>query len=118
MDKKNKFEETFSFTDYFGLYGKKEENVYLEIKCAALQYSDGKQVYRLSYDPPIIKHSSKDDNNSDSYIEGDIVVKNAMTEKMIEFLFMADENLKKFSGLRPPEDYRVEIIHCLHILWD
>ena len=38
------------------------------------------------------------DNTIDSYYEGDIIHKNSLTEQLISYMLLSDEELKKYSG--------------------
>ena len=50
--------------------------------------------------------------------EGVIVVKNSMTETMINYLLMKDEELASQIGRAVPSAYKVNIIQSLDNLWD
>jgi hypothetical protein len=54
---------------------------------------------------------------SESYI-GEIICNNEMTEKMIEYLLMPDEELQKVCGVTTPQKYRKLIMASLSQFWD
>ena len=50
--------------------------------------------------------------------EGIYVVKNSLTEKIVEYLLMDFSDLKKVSGMTTPQQYKILIIEMLTKLWD
>jgi hypothetical protein len=54
---------------------------------------------------------------TESYI-GEIICYNEMTEKMIEYLLMPDEELKKVCGATTTQKYRKIIMASLSQFWD
>jgi hypothetical protein len=50
--------------------------------------------------------------------EGDIIFKNSLTEKMIEYILMSDEALSEVTGHSMPENYRINVMRMLAMLWD
>jgi hypothetical protein len=55
-----------------------------------------------------------DDDDS----EGEVVVKNEVSETIIKYLSFSDEELGKYSGLAIAENYRCQLIRALLCLWD
>ena len=49
---------------------------------------------------------------------GEVVIKNEMTEKMISFLMMDKDELVKYSGLSTPQRYKSNIMCSLTYFWD
>ena len=49
---------------------------------------------------------------------GTIIYKNEMTDKMIEYLLMDDDNLSRISGKSTPQFYRHRIMISIASLWD
>lgn len=52
------------------------------------------------------------------FCDGEIVVKNAITEQMVKFMMMDNEELDKHSGTTDPQHYRTIIMFNLMKLWD
>ena len=52
------------------------------------------------------------------HMDGDIIIKNEMTEKMIQMLMMDSADLEKYTGLSTPERYRSNIMCSLTYFWD
>ena len=53
-----------------------------------------------------------------SGVDGEIIFKNSLTEQMVEYLLMSDEELSKYSGNHMPTDYRCTILHNIAKMWD
>jgi len=103
-----------------------DEKYYLELN---IHIVDNEKTYTINYDyncaninPNIIyeydiyKHfliNFEDDN-----FDGVIVSKNPMTDMMVNFLLMTDDELRVHSGLTRPDDYRKIIMKNLADLWD
>jgi hypothetical protein len=100
-----------------------------------MQYSDEKKYYHINYKYDLSNCSDTTINSdinklysshpfyeyphidSESHI-GEIVFYNEMTEKMIEYLLMPDEELKKVCGLTSTQKYRKLIMVSLSQFWD
>ena len=50
--------------------------------------------------------------------EGVIVPKFEVTQKILEYLLMNDDELKQYSGLTSAECFRIQLIRSLVCLWD
>ena len=50
--------------------------------------------------------------------DGVIVLKNTMTEVMVDYLLMDDEDLQKVAGSSTAQHYRLQIMRNLNMLWD
>jgi hypothetical protein len=66
----------------------------------------------------IMKNLNLYDNTIDSYYEGDIIHKNSLTEQLISYMLLSDEELKKYSGYVMSECYRLSLINTIKLLWD
>ena len=78
-------------------------------------------TYTYEYACPGSKHLTPFNENEgrDSQSEdGDIIKKNAMTEKMVEYLLLDDEALGEKSGHMCPTDYKAAIMRSLSLFWD
>ena len=53
-----------------------------------------------------------------SGVDGEIIFKNSLTEQMVEYLLMSDEELSKYSGHHMAGDYRCTILHNIAKMWD
>jgi hypothetical protein len=49
---------------------------------------------------------------------GEIIKKNSLTEKLVEYLLMDFEELQKHSGKTPAETYKKRIMESISLLWD
>lgn len=54
----------------------------------------------------------------DGHSEGEIIVKNSFTEKLIEYLLMDYDSLGLHSGNTTPEEYKLQIMETITIFWD
>lgn len=79
--------------------------------------SDCGKYYDLSYkfDNLTKKQVTKIDENG---FWGDIIYKNEMTEKMIKYLLMNNDELYKVVGHSPPDIYKCNILKGIQLLWD
>jgi hypothetical protein len=125
-------------TNTFRSYSEQNDGIgYCEVTIIVelMQYSDGKKYYHINYKYDLI-NSTESTINSDinklysshpfyefSHIEseshvGEIIFYNEMTEKMIEYLLMSDEELEKVCGLTTTQKYRKLIMASLSQFWD
>ena len=83
----------------------------------------GRTFYHLDYiwtyhkslvDNPLFQDKEFIENN----MEGEIIVKNPMTQNMVELLVMSDKDLAKHSGNKEPKEYRLRIIKAISLFWD
>ena len=58
------------------------------------------------------------DSSMIDFCDGEIVFKNCMTEQMVKYMLMEDEELCKFSGSTHPQQYRTLTMFNLMRLWD
>ena len=122
----SKQEKTFRFFDTFN------ETVWCDIHIVVeeLQYENGNVYYMLKYDNTFSNPDeiSKGEVNSahpfygnktfSSRVSGDIVVKNLMTENMINYLLMNTDELSVYTGTTSPMTYRANIMKMITMLWD
>ena len=114
----------FKFVNEFDSNDKSYYNV--DIKIEEKLYVDGKSYYDISYE---IKFNG--DKNSRNKIhpfydgreiqeedEEVIIIKNKMTEIMVEYLLYPSEELEKVSGTTTAQAYRTNIMLGLAKLWD
>lgn len=90
---------------------------YLTVKLDS-RYSDGTPIKSYS---DVIEHSchpmiSFKHNNLISYFKGFSVIKNEMTEKMIEYILKEDCELSEFTGSITPKSYRRSLLQSLAML--
>ena len=57
-------------------------------------------------------------NNYKTHLDGDIVVKNKITEALVEYLLFDDQELSKYSGSTSVMSYRGAIMRNIANLWD
>ena len=48
----------------------------------------------------------------------DVIVKNSLSEKLIEYLLMDFEELSKYSGNSTPEHYKAAVMMQIMLIWD
>lgn len=70
------------------------------------------EYYQLTY---IYKNNDKPTKESEvlKYVNKDLVVKNDLTQKMIDYLLMDDTELCKVTGTITPKDYKKSILLSL-----
>lgn len=103
-------------------------NNYVEINC---NVNITKNTYEINYtyDFPekintsheknsILKILELYDKDTESPYNGNIIYKNTLTEQLIQYLCMSDEDLSLVSGNVHYEDYRLSIIKSIQLLWD
>ena len=123
-------EKTFRFVDQFD--STNSENTYCDIHITVeeLQYENGYIYYMIKY----INNFSNEDklkkgeiNNAHPFfydkqfisnIDGDVIIKNKMTEQMINYLLMESSELSLYSGSTTPMGYRSNIMKMIALLWD
>lgn len=66
----------------------------------------------------ILKKLELYDNDTQAPYEGDIVYKNGLTEQLIKYICMGDDDLSKVSGNVHCESYRLSIIKSIQLFWD
>ena len=66
----------------------------------------------------ILKKLEIYDNDTQAPYEGDIVYKNGLTEQLIKYICMSDDDLSKVSGNVHCESYRLSIIKSIQLFWD
>ena len=127
---KNKMEKTILFTD--DMYSTKTQ-CETKIKVQEKTYDSGKQVYVIDY-----IHTYIDDGKQttccleedvkfpnpfafkhlQAHFDGEIIIKNEMTDIMVKFLMMDNKDLEKHIGREKPEHYKMKIMHNINNLWD
>ena len=117
-------QSSFKFINEFDSNDKSYYNV--DIKVEEKLYVDGKSYYDISYN-----YEFNGDKNSRNKIhpfydgkeiqedaEGVIIIKNKMTEVMVEYLLSTSEELEKETGFTAAQAYRTCIMLSLAKLWD
>ena len=104
-----------------------------EISITEKTYDSGKEVYIIDYIHTYIDEGKRSvcaleeevripnpfaDNHYKAHFDGEIIVKNEMTDTMIKYLMMDDDELIKYIGRVMPQYYRMKIMHNIHNLWD
>ena len=108
---------------------------YTKIRVKEFRYTDNSDnivYYKIIYkhlfvdgngsSPALLVHPhpfvDEQDKMITEFTEGNLIVKNPLTEKMVEFLLMKDSKLSKFIGNSCPKEYRRTIIHDIARKWD
>jgi len=120
----NTREASFKFVNEFDSSDKSYYNINVIVE--EKLYSNGKSYYDISY-----KYKFDGDKNSRDKIhpfydgkeiqedaEGVIIMKNKMTEIMVEYLCSNDKELEELSGATTAQAYRTCIMLGLAKLWD
>tara|TARA_B100000676_G_scaffold252443_1_gene257860 strand:+ start:388 stop:762 length:375 start_codon:yes stop_codon:yes gene_type:complete len=123
-------EKTVIFKDEVGRTSKLCET---KISVKEQTYDSGKKVYIIDYIHTYIDNGTRtvcaleedvrapnpfNERYYKQHFDGEIIVKNEMTDMMIKYLMMDDEELIKHIGRITPEYYRMKIMHNIHNLWD
>lgn len=58
------------------------------------------------------------DKDLEEPYDGDIIHKNSLSEQLVRYLTMSDEELSKVCGNVHHENYRINIIKSIQLLWD
>lgn len=110
--------KTFYFDDEFD----KDHGVNMVIrikhnKMKTCYIIDYKYLYRCSKDCHKCKVCSPLFEKLDSE-NGDIIKQNSMTDEMILYMMMSDDELINYSGHSTTQHYRRNIIQSLSLFWD
>ena len=96
----------------FNILTEKLDTVY--IKLEEYKYSEGPHYYYTSY-----KYSNPNfEFLPEDHKDGEIFIKNKLSDVLIECLFMSNEELSLISGNTTPSDYKLNIMMCISNLWD
>ena len=81
--------------------------------------------YIISYSTPNMNEKNKiyhpfynDNSYDDCCYEGEIIKKNAMTEQIVNYLTMDEDELSQYTGNTIPQDYKGFIMKSLSNFWD
>tara|TARA_B100001287_G_C22585884_1_gene483244 strand:- start:164 stop:553 length:390 start_codon:yes stop_codon:yes gene_type:complete len=120
-------EKTFKFYDIFDNKDEAEENkeyCYVTINVKS-KLSGGKPIFDISYNYTYSNNKSQranpfnySKNIQDVDMEGVIVYKNSLTEKLVEYLMMDREETEKVSGGIFWLQYKIKIMETLANFWD
>tara|TARA_B100001175_G_C19502924_1_gene639197 strand:- start:208 stop:567 length:360 start_codon:yes stop_codon:yes gene_type:complete len=101
---------------------------YVEITCdinikettyeVSYKYRFSEKIDTVEKEISILKILELYDNDAMDPYEGDIIYKNSLSEHLIKYLCMSDEDLSKVSGNVHYENYRLSIIKSIQLLWD
>ena len=101
---------------------------YIEITCdinikettyeVSYKYRFSEKIDTVEKKINILKTLELYDNDAMDPYEGDIIYKNSLSEHLIKYLCMSDEDLSKVSGNVHYENYRLSIIKSIQLLWD
>ena len=95
------------------------DNIQNDIACTVKveinekKYDDSSIYYYISYhtDEINMAHPFYDKEELMEHLEGDIIIKNSMTEKMIEYLLMDENELEKYSGNIRKKDLKIDSLY-------
>jgi hypothetical protein len=94
-----------------------------------IQYEDGTEYYYISYEYVFSNETLKPGEIDDchpfyespdliEHIDGDIIVKNSMSEQIIEYLLMGFDELEAFTGRTTSQGYKGNLMRAITYLWD
>ena len=99
--------------------------VSIQIKYWIVDNKISDAYYIISYSTPNMNEQNKiyhpfygDKSCDDCCYEGEIVKKNAMTEQMVNYLMMDEDELSQYTGNSQPQDYKGFIMKALTNFWD
>lgn len=117
-------EECFCFNYYRNTYqdGKKS-HCSVKINIQEVEYIDTKKkYYYISYEYDVDKtnilHPFYRDKSMEEHLDGEIIYKNELTDKLTEYLLMDDKILETKTGMTTVTDYRINIMRMISNLWD
>ena len=100
-------------------------NVSVQIKHWIVDNKITDSYYIITYSTPNMNEQNKiyhpfyDNSDIDkSEWKGDIIKKNAMTEQMVNYLMMDEDELSQFTGNTMSQDYKGFIMKSLTNFWD
>ena len=100
-------------------------NVSVQIKYWIVNNKITDSYYIITYSTPNMNEQNKiyhpfyDNSDIDkSEWKGDIIKKNAMTEQMVNYLMMDEDELSQFTGNTMSQDYKGFIMKSLTNFWD
>ena len=99
--------------------------VSIQIKYWIINNKITDSYYIISYSTPNMNEQNKiyhpfygDKSYDDCCYEGEIIKKNAMTEQMVNYLMMDEDELSQYTGNTIPQDYKGFIMKSLSNFWD
>ncbi len=107
-----------------------DEHYVVTVTVKELLYSDGKRYMDIHYDfdAKMVKDERRrhiathpfygSEVNDFMTYDGEIIAKNPMTATMVDYLFMADDELVQFTGNTTPQDYKHKIMLSIAYFWD
>lgn len=120
-------ESSFKFRDDYDNHDNSYYDINVIVKEITYDNDPTHSYYDISYK---YKYNEDEKNNKKNILKnhpfkkdmesacGTIIYKNEMTDKMIEYLLMDDDNLSKISGKSTPPYYRHRIMISIASLWD
>ena len=95
----------------------------VRITVKTLRYKCGNEYYDITYSYGYACSDSRhlnpfNEGNASQSEDGDIIKKNPMTEKMVEYLLMNEVQLGELTGHMHPTDYKAGIMRALSLFWD
>ena len=133
MDEPSKNTEIFnkSQTFRFHPFDSSDKSKWCDVTAIVrlIRYEDSSEYYYISYEYVFSNKNLKEREIDDchpfygnpelmEHIEGDLIVKNSMSEKLIEYLLMGFDELEAFTGRSTPQGYKGNIMRAITYLWD
>jgi len=120
------YDETYNYTEI-----KKQSYYELTIKVSEKYSMENKIVYNITFENNFIKSSTLSNHFNNliasranpfalegNHYECVFIVKNSLTEKIVEYLLMDHEELEKVSGETTAQQYKILIIEALSQFFD
>ena len=119
----NSKKKTFKFTHPYE--NNSDEYCKIDITLKEIQYkykNTNKIIYHITYNNIFSEGESLRCHplyiNYKSHLDGDIIIKNELTEVLTKYLFMDDEELSNHTGHSTAMSYRGAIMRNIANLWD
>ena len=113
-------EKDVTFTHPFDRFSSEWCKIKMNIK--EINYKDGNTYYYISYTNTFSENIANNCHplhiTHPTHLDGDIIVKNNISDALIESLLMDDDELSKICGKSSPMSYRGAIMKNIANLWD
>ena len=94
-----------------------------------IKYDNGTEYYYISYEYVFSDknltigeidecHPFYGNNDLIEHMEGDVLVKNSLSDKLVEYVLMGFDELSEFTGHSTPQGYKGNIMKAITYFWD
>ena len=60
----------------------------------------------------------RDKNQMEDHMDGEIIVKNSLSDQLVKYLLMDFDDLESHSGSVVPDNYKISVIKSISFFWD